>query len=49
MDWRISPTLCIRFLPGLWFPDIFHRKEKEYFAIMFPGMGIAFDYKSVSD
>lgn len=47
LNWRINDRFCVRFLPGLLIPDIVWRRKERYIAIMFPGLGIAFDYEDV--
>ncbi len=45
LNWRITPHLCIRLMPGCWYPDIWHNREKKYFAVCLPGLGIMLDYE----
>lgn len=45
LNWRVAPHLCIRIMPGLWFPAIYNRREKKYFAVVLPFVGISFDYE----
>ena len=46
-NWRLSRSLCLRIMPGLWFPAVYWSREKRYFAVVLPFLGLTIDYDPV--